>query len=229
MGQCTCSIEERDLDGGGSDVASNIVRGTATTPPVARPSMSSSSSSFILSSPLPPPVPCSRVFLPDWAVEDQLAAGGDGGCRYGTGCKRANCSFSHPQGMKNGEIQTMADHSMGLLRTPCRRLDSGAKGGVGGAKSTAEQDLMDTWYPDCRECVCCKGYKHGCKTPACAAAGLCACSSGDGPVAPISAVPAPSAGSSSSGGAAGGGVGDAGAVAAAEGGETTPPPSQATA
>lgn len=29
-------------------------------------------------------------------------------------------------------------------------------GGRGGATSTAQQDLMDTWYPDCRECACCK-------------------------------------------------------------------------
>lgn len=37
---------------------------------------------------------------------------------------------------------------------------SGGGGGGGGrgagAKSTAQQDLMDTWYPDCRECSCCK-------------------------------------------------------------------------
>lgn len=33
-----------------------------------------------------------------------------------------------------------------------------------------------------------QGYKHGCKTPACADAGLCACSSGDGPAVPIAAV-----------------------------------------
>lgn len=33
-----------------------------------------------------------------------------------------------------------------------------------------------------------QGYKHGCKTAACEAAGLCACSSGGGPAAPLSEV-----------------------------------------
>eukprot|EP00904_Undaria_pinnatifida_P000672 jgi/Undpi1/10605/HiC_scaffold_29.g13055.m1 len=107
----------------------------------------------------------------------------------------------------------------------------GSGGAGAGGKLIVDQDLMDTWYPDCRECACCKvrrrgvwenswerkisgifqdvleeessgskvlggaeafgvflGYKHGCKTPACADAGLCACSSGDGPAVPIAAV-----------------------------------------
>ena len=34
----------------------------------------------------------------------------------------------------------------------------GGGGGAAGGKSTAQakQDLMDTWFPDCRECACCK-------------------------------------------------------------------------
>lgn len=33
----------------------------------------------------------------------------------------------------------------------------GSSGGrMGGGKPTVDQDLMDTWYPDCRECTCCK-------------------------------------------------------------------------
>lgn len=34
----------------------------------------------------------------------------------------------------------------------------GGGGGAAGGKSSAQakQDLMDTWYPDCRECACCK-------------------------------------------------------------------------
>lgn len=31
----------------------------------------------------------------------------------------------------------------------------GSGGGAGG-KPAVDQDLMDTWYPDCRECTCCK-------------------------------------------------------------------------
>ena len=33
---------------------------------------------------------------------------------------------------------------------------SGGGGGGGGGKPVVDQDLMDTWYPDCRECACCK-------------------------------------------------------------------------
>lgn len=49
-------------------------------------------------------------------------------------------------------------------------------------------------------CACCivarttptlQGYKHGCKTPSCAAAGLCACSSQDGTVSPVTAASSP--------------------------------------
>lgn len=29
------------------------------------------------------------------------------------------------------------------------------------------------WFPECRECTCCKGYKHGCSC-----GGLCKCSTG---------------------------------------------------
>jgi len=63
-----------------------------------------------------------------------------------------------------------------------------------------------------------QGYKHGCKTPACAAAGLCACSSGDGPAAPISAVSSPPASSPSEVADAKPAAAGEGAAGAAEGG-----------
>lgn len=31
-----------------------------------------------------------------------------------------------------------------------------SRGRRAGGKPTIDQDLMDTWYPDCRECDCCK-------------------------------------------------------------------------
>lgn len=34
--------------------------------------------------------------------------------------------------------------------------DSGGGRSSGAGKPVVDQDLMDTWYPDCRECVCCK-------------------------------------------------------------------------
>lgn len=37
-----------------------------------------------------------------------------------------------------------------------RRGNGGSGGGRGGGKPVVDQDLMDTWYPDCRECTCCK-------------------------------------------------------------------------
>lgn len=32
----------------------------------------------------------------------------------------------------------------------------GAGGREESRKSMVDQDLMDTWYPDCRDCPCCK-------------------------------------------------------------------------
>lgn len=37
--------------------------------------------------------------------------------------------------------------------------DGRSGSGVGGGKPVIDQDLMDTWYPDCRECTCCKVFK----------------------------------------------------------------------
>ncbi|CAN0383943.1 unnamed protein product [Pylaiella littoralis] len=185
MGQCTCSIEEKDLDGS-SDISSNISR--TNSPQVE---MGTNGGSLVGAGggggPRPPQPPTEAAL-----AGARAGAGGSGGgrpspgmggggpaeCRYGTGCKRGNCSFKHPQGRSmDADGVTFGDFGGGGSRSA-------------GGTTTAEQDLMDTWYPDCRECACCKGYKHGCNTPACKTTGLCACSSGDGPAAPISAVSA---------------------------------------
>eukprot|EP00752_Nemacystus_decipiens_P012744 g11285.t4 len=222
MGQCTCSIEEEDLDGGGSEVASNISR-------TSSPAVGMGANGGLMGvggEGARPPQPPTEAAMAAAAV----AAGGGGGrpssgrggggaeCRYGTGCKRANCSFSHPKG-----------RSMDADGLSFGDFGGGGGGGVPGGKatSTAQQDLMDTWYPACRECACCKGYKHGCKTTACEAAGLCACSSGGGPAAPISAVVGTDSSSKPEAPATTeqGGEG----VGSESTGEATSPPAQATA
>mmetsp|Transcript_41118 Transcript_41118/g.63332 ORF Transcript_41118/g.63332 Transcript_41118/m.63332 type:complete len:153 (+) Transcript_41118:161-619(+) len=47
------------------------------------------------------------------------------------------------------------------------------------------------WFPECRNCTCCNGFKHGCQ---CAAAngGVCTCSAGTAP--PVAVAPAPAGG-----------------------------------
>ena len=37
----------------------------------------------------------------------------------------------------------------------------GSGGAGAGGKLIVDQDLMDTWYPDCRECACCKVRRRG--------------------------------------------------------------------
>lgn len=43
--------------------------------------------------------------------------------------------------------------------------DERSGGGGGGGKPVIDQDLMDTWYPDCRECTCCKVFKFRSTVP----------------------------------------------------------------
>ena len=37
------------------------------------------------------------------------------------------------------------------------------------------QIKKDTWYPEARDCKCCKGFVFGCTTDACVARGECNC------------------------------------------------------
>ena len=45
------------------------------------------------------------------------------------------------------------------------------------------QIKKDTWYPDARDCKCCKGFVFGCTTTACEARGECNCKNPDAAVA----------------------------------------------
>lgn len=52
-----------------------------------------------------------------------------------------------------------------------------ASAAVAAASTTLPAHLAsqaaEFWFPECRDCVCCKGYKHGCSC-----GGLCKCSGG---------------------------------------------------
>ncbi|CAM9632318.1 unnamed protein product, partial [Ectocarpus sp. 13 AM-2016] len=171
MGQCTCSIEEADLDGS-SDVASNVSRTNS-------PHLGMASNGSPMgpgegwTQPPQPPTEAALAAAAAAAAAPPAPAGGGGGrpsagrgagggpeCRYGTGCKRANCSFGHPRGRKmDSDGVTFGDFGGGGSSGGGGVGDGGGGGGGGrgpGARSTAQQDLMDTWYPDCRECSCCK-------------------------------------------------------------------------
>jgi hypothetical protein len=45
------------------------------------------------------------------------------------------------------------------------------------------QIKRDTWYPQARNCECCKGFIFGCKTEACEKRGECMCSGTPAPAA----------------------------------------------
>lgn len=39
-----------------------------------------------------------------------------------------------------------------------------------------DQIIKDTWYPQARNCSCCKGFIFGCETEICVNLGKCTCS-----------------------------------------------------
>lgn len=45
----------------------------------------------------------------------------------------------------------------------------------------------DTWYPQARNCECCKGFIFGCKTEVCEKRGECQCSGTPAPAAEAAA------------------------------------------
>jgi len=63
----------------------------------------------------------------------------------------------------------------------CMNDSTVASPGAGAAAAAASSSLpahlasqaAEFWFPDCRDCECCKGYKHGCSC-----GGLCKCSGG---------------------------------------------------
>ncbi|CAM9160945.1 unnamed protein product [Choristocarpus tenellus] len=180
IGQCTCSIEEKDLDGGSMISSSDssslnaLALGLLDAPP-RMGGLNGGLGPHGAGNGAPGNMGALRSpRLNATSVGGGLgprgnAMGGGGGvklCRYGVGCTRPDCLFGHPQGRSIDKEGV----SFGDFRY--------SKAGEGKGKKIVDQDLMDTWYPDSRNCTCCKGYKYGCKNPACAEAGLCSsCSS----------------------------------------------------
>jgi hypothetical protein len=76
------------------------------------------------------------------------------------------------------------------VRSPAAapRSFGGAKVPVGmpSQGGVLSKHAAEFWFPECRECTCCKGYKHGCT---CCNGGVtsCKCASGDAMAAPVAA------------------------------------------
>eukprot|EP00238_Polyblepharides_amylifera_P008968 CAMPEP_0196583550 /NCGR_PEP_ID=MMETSP1081-20130531/43899_1 /TAXON_ID=36882 /ORGANISM="Pyramimonas amylifera, Strain CCMP720" /LENGTH=169 /DNA_ID=CAMNT_0041904475 /DNA_START=247 /DNA_END=756 /DNA_ORIENTATION=+ len=100
------------------------------------------------------------------------SGGGAKLCRFGQGCTREDCHFEHPEGKGSGEGK-----SHGPRPPPSSSSSPAAHFPPQHQQASEDQIRRDTWYPQARECVCCKGFINGCETPACAAKGECACAS----------------------------------------------------
>lgn len=103
---------------------------------------------------------------------DAAARGGSSVCRYGRACHRAECWFRHPDGrtIDDQPQQQQADD-----KAPVDDYDDALDEFEGRDKFTALDDAELAARAEEFDCPCCGGDPEHCATPACRAAGLCAC------------------------------------------------------
>ena len=114
-------------------------------------------------------------------------------CRFGTACTRAGCYFAHPEGrVVDGTAGGAAppgapppppqqqEHA-----TPPRDVDflpddldspTADQAAMEEMMFEMEQSVQaDTWFPEYRNCGCCKGFIYGCEADICVSLGVCGC------------------------------------------------------
>lgn len=78
------------------------------------------------------------------------------------------------EAMDNDEMNDLA----AMMNDSSVGINDGAA--MAAASSSLPSHLVsqaaEFWFPECRDCACCKGYKHGCPC----GGGLCKCSGGTG-------------------------------------------------
>lgn len=95
-------------------------------------------------------------------------------------CTRGdNCSFSHaaaPAGSQWAPQQHWGGYSSSGTKTRGATVPAGAMPTMNGKLTKAAAEF---WFPECRDCECCKGFKHGCSCCSKQGVAVCSCASGE--------------------------------------------------
>ena len=124
---------------------------------------------------------------------DNLNAGAATFTPGGPPAVAAAADDGYPYGMEDTSDGRNMDEIEAAISAEQQSIAAAAAGGGGTAARVTYTDLPphaeEFWFPECRDCTCCKGYKHGCSCCTQEGKRSCKCAPSTGPTTTATASP----------------------------------------